>query len=629
MSSSQYIAQSFTLNMKDSFRSDTSGYFATGVDLYFSEKDSNLPVTVEIREVDPTSNVLTNKYVPFSRVYYQSNNINISTDGSAPTPFLFECPIYLLTDREYAIVVIPAGGSPNYRIWTSRLGGEDIVTGNRVTQQPSVGMLYASGVPIPEEDLKFRLYIGDFDTSTSGIIVVKNEPKEYFTIANSAGGRLNNIGEYVHGHTRIIGTFANTVLMSSGKIANGSLYVQGFVSNATGTLSTYNSSYLEVKDVKTTAKFKGGERIRIRTNVGSGGISLGTGSIVGNSTGVITATVTPVGTVSYYDEVNSANVQLYVANSSYINSGPISSCTYNRMFNSNTYIKGQTSGYTARIVSMNNLEYNLASFQSRFLLPSNTTFSSEGKFATSASTRDASFTRININDDTDFITPRYVLSRSNESNTSSSAAAVAINRSAEIRYILTSNNRFASPALDLRQLSSTTVLNIINSNTDIGSSEDFVISGGTAKARYITRKVVLADGQDAEDLRIYLTAYKPSGSDVFVYYKVLHAEDDDTFDLARWIPMTRVVSEGFTADAVYSSSSNRNDLLELTYDVPEYSNNYRSGANTTNSNIIEYRNSARARFVGYKYFAVKIVLVNQNSSNPPRVKDLRAIALQR
>ena len=79
MSSSQYIAQSFTLNMKDSFRSDTSGYFATGVDLYFSEKDSNLPVTVEIREVDPTSNVLTNKYVPFSRVYYQSNNINIST----------------------------------------------------------------------------------------------------------------------------------------------------------------------------------------------------------------------------------------------------------------------------------------------------------------------------------------------------------------------------------------------------------------------------------------------------------------------------------------------------------------------------------------------------------------------
>jgi hypothetical protein len=178
-------------------------------------------------------------------------------------------------------------------------------------------------------------------------------------------------------------------------------------------------------------------------------------------------------------------------------------------------------------------------------------------------------------------------------------------------------------------MSATTVLNLINSNTDIGSSEDFVISGGRAKARYISKKVVLADGQEAEDLRVYLTAYKPSGSDVHVYYKVLNGEDSDTFDQSRWIPMQRVTSEGFTANAVYSSSSNRNDFLELVYDVPQYSNGYRSGANTSNDNILEYRNTARARFVGFKYFAVKIVLVNQNSSNPPRVKDLRAIALQR
>jgi hypothetical protein len=221
------------------------------------------------------------------------------------------------------------------------------------------------------------------------------------------------------------------------------------------------------------------------------------------------------------------------------------------------------------------------------------------------------------------------LSRSNESNTSSSAASVAVNRSTELKYVLTSNNRFSSPAIDLRQIHATTVLNLINSNTTIGSSEDFVISGGNALARYITRKVVLADGQDAEDLRVYLTAYKPSGSDVYVYYKILNAEDNDTFEQTRWIPMDRVVSEGFTSSVVYSSSSNRNDFLELVYDVPTYSNGYRSGANTTNSKIIEYRNSARARFVGYKYFAIKIVLVNQNSSNPPRVRDLRAIALQR
>ncbi len=625
MSKIQYIAQSFSINMKDAFKISTSGYFATGVDLYFSQKDNNLPVAVEIREVDPTSNLLTNKYVPFSRVYQQANNINVSTDGSKPTPFIFESPIYLLDDREYAIVVTPGGGSPNYRVWTSRLGEEDRVTNNRVTEQPSVGMLYASGVPVPEEDLKYRLYIAQFDTSTSGLIVTKNEPRDFFTIANSAGGKLNRVGETVHGPTRLVGTFANTASMSA--VANGSLYVQGFVSNATGTLTTFNGSYLVVKNVSTNAKFKGGERVRIRTNVGTGGISLGTGTIVGNSTGAITSATTPIGTVIYYDEVNSANVYLHLANCSYTNSG--AACTSNRMFTPDTYVKGQTNGYTTRIVSINNLQYDLANFQSKFILPSNTSIRAEGKFATSTSTRDSSFLKININDDTEFGAPRYVLSRSIESNTSASSATAATNRSAEVRYIITSNNKFGSPAFDLRQMSATTVLNLINSNTDIGSSEDFVISGGRAKARYISKKVVLADGQEAEDLRVYLTAYKPSGSDVHVYYKVLNGEDSDTFDQSRWIPMQRVTSEGFTANAVYSSSSNRNDFLELVYDVPQYSNGYRSGANTSNDNILEYRNTARARFVGFKYFAVKIVLVNQNSSNPPRVKDLRAIALQR
>lgn len=708
MSDTQYIAQSFLINMKESFKISTSGYFVSAVDLFFSEKDRNLPVTVEIREVDPTSNLLTNKYLPFSRVYQQSNNINVSTDGSKPTPFIFESPIYLQDNREYAIVITPGGGSPNYRVWTSRLGGEDKITKNRVTEQPAVGMLYASGVPVPEEDLKFRLYIADFDKSTSGTVVVKNEPKDYFTIANSAGGRLNKVGETVHGPSRVVGSFSNTVDFST-SIANGSIYAQGITSGAKGTLTTFNGSYIIVKDVTIAAKFQSAESINIRTNVGVGGISSGTGTIL--ASGSITSVTTPVGTVSYYDEVNSANVYLHIANCSYVSSG--TACTYNRMFTPDTYIKGQTDGYTTRIVSINNLQYDLANFQSRVLQPSNTTIYAEGKFATSASTRDSSFIRINMNDDTEFASPRYVLSRSNESNTSSSAASVAVNRSTELKYVLTSNNRFASPAIDLRQIHGTTVLNLINSNTDIGSSEDFVISGGNAKTRYITRKVVLADGQDAEDLRVYLTAYKPSGSDIFVYYKILHAEDNDTFEQTRWVPMNRVVSEGFTSSAIYSSSSNRNDFLELVYDIPTFptslsgtvydpvgsiltgtvstsagsntitgsstsfntqlsvgnvirisglSGTYRihniggatsmtvtsqpassvsnkdafqvfainqSGSNTTNSKIIEYRNSARARFVGFKYFAIKIVLVNQNSSNPPRIRDLRAIALQR
>jgi hypothetical protein len=110
------------------------------------------------------------------------------------------------------------------------------------------------------------------------------------------------------------------------------------------------------------------------------------------------------------------------------------------------------------------------------------------------------------------------------------------------------------------------------------------------------------------------------------YYKILAAEDNDTMADVRWIPMELNEDQGFTAASRYSSSENKDDFLELTYDVPNYTNTARSGANNS-TGIIEYRNSTRVSYSKFKYFAIKIVLTNSTSSNPPRVKDMRAIAL--
>jgi len=231
---------------------------------------------------------------------------------------------------------------------------------------------------------------------------------------------------------------------------------------------------------------------------------------------------------------------------------------------------------------------------------------------------------MNLNGDTTFDAPRFVLSRSVESNTVASSSTMASSKSFEVLLNLATTNRYVSPAVDLRRVSSTIVNNLINSNTDIGSSEDYAKTGGSAKARYITRKITLAEGQDAEDIRVYLTAYKPSTAQVSVYYKVLHREDSDTFDESRWIPMDQE-----TSTTVVSDSVSTEDFREYIYNIPTYSNTSRSGANTTNSSILEYRNSTRARFVGYKYLSIKIVLTSSTSSNPPRVRDLRVLALQR
>jgi len=56
-------------------------------------------------------------------------------------------------------------------------------------------------------------------------------------------------------------------------------------------------------------------------------------------------------------------------------------------------------------------------------------------------------------------------------------------------------------------------------------------------SRYISKTVVLADGQDAEDLVVFLTAYRPQGTNIQVYGKVLNATDSDPFDDKSWTPM--------------------------------------------------------------------------------------------
>lgn len=619
-SASDPIAQTFLVNTLQSSKISGTGAFITKIDLFFSTKDSVLPVIVEIREVDPSTGYPTLRTVPYGQAIVPSASVNTSSDGSKPTPIYFPAPVYLLNDREYSVTVIPGGMNPNYRVFTARIGDNDLLTGNRITAQPASGMMWISSndraySAVQEEDMKYRIYMAKFDKSVTGSIVIKNENRDYLTVANQSAA-LHKVGETVHGTTLVRGTFANTKTL---QIANNTTFAQGFVSGATGIITSFASDQIVIRDVSTTAKFKGGESIRIRTNNAT------TGGIVGNSSGGVTSATTPTGVVTYYDAVNYANTHLHLANTSFTNSG--AAYTSNRMFTPDMWIRGQANGYTARILTLNNLKGDVLKLTSDYLQPSNTAISASTKMAKSTSTRDTSYVDININSDTEYTAPRYILSRSVESNTSASSSTFASSRSAEFKLTLTSTSNLSSPAVDLRRASLTMVENLINSNTAIGSSEDGVKSGGNAKARYITRRVTLADGQDAEDLRVYVTAYQPSGAGVHVYYKALNREDSDTFADSKWIPMTRVTDAGFTSTARYSSSEDTQDFIELAYKIDTYSNTHKSGANTTNG-IMEYRNTLGGRYVGFKYFAIKIVLTHTTSTKPPRIRDFRAIALQ-
>ena len=184
------------------------------------------------------------------------------------------------------------------------------------------------------------------------------------------------------------------------------------------------------------------------------------------------------------------------------------------------------------------------------------------------------------------------------------------------------------PAIDIGRTYLVNIENSINADST-GEDSQWVngpaanTTGGSASARYITKTVILEDGQDAEDLIVYLDAYTPGDALVKAYYKILNREDDDLLEDRGWVPMT-----DSTSNLVFSSTENLNDFSERKYTVPTWSDTYKSGSNTT-TGIIQYTNNSRVAFSRYKYLKVKLVLLSSATVNPPRVKNFRTIALQK
>ena len=153
------------------FVSDNTGVYATSVDVFFERTDdTNTPVQLDIRTVE--LGIPSKKVLPFSRVFLDPDQIegNLSTNGSLPTKFTFQSPVYLSPATEYAICMLSA--STKYRVFISRVGENDLITDEFVSNQPALGTLFKSQnastwTPSQWEDLKFTLNRAVFEPSGS------------------------------------------------------------------------------------------------------------------------------------------------------------------------------------------------------------------------------------------------------------------------------------------------------------------------------------------------------------------------------------------------------------------------------------------------------------------------------
>lgn len=175
------LAQTFEVSES----SYPNGFYLESVDLFFSSKDSDLPVTVELC---PVVNGIphTSVILPFSTVVKSPSAITANASTPTATNFKFTTPVYLAAGT-YAILV--KANTSKYSLFVANIGELDMVTDERISSVFSGGVLFkaqnsseASGDA--STDLMFNLNRCQFSTLTSPTIVLNHIDQTIDSVVN-------------------------------------------------------------------------------------------------------------------------------------------------------------------------------------------------------------------------------------------------------------------------------------------------------------------------------------------------------------------------------------------------------------------------------------------------------------
>ena len=570
---------------------EAEGVFVTSTDLFFEQFHPELGFRVQIRELNSGGNI-TQEVLPYSEVWVdrkirdsQGNRIDnpilqTSDDGTAPTNVEFKAPVFLYNETSYAIVISAENINPDTYLWISRIGQTDVATQQAVTSRRLTGAIYTTNNSVnwdivPQADLKFKLYRAKFETDVDRTGILKNRPYEFFNLTN-VPNTYTNIGETINGSDRI------TVSLASGTISDGD-DVTGQTSNVAGVVVPNGYDGISVKT--TGFGFEVGEPVIFS----SGGTT--------TAEGTITAIASGSATLAKFDPTTN---EMKLSNS-------------NGQFFENGLIEGANSDITSTIDSYYEYKYSSTTLKPDFLSFQETICNFEKRGRRSSDNAFGSYIDGDEDGTSSFDEEYQILSRSKEVELFGESGF-----SSNARVTMSTTSEYLSPVVDMSRANSVYIHNLVNADV---SGEDEP-SNGNLTNKYISKVITLDDGQDAEDLNVFLSAYRPPSktsveNDIRVWMRVKHAEDPAPFSTRPWMEM---ISNNDT----FSSSDNEFDFIAISYNVdPE---------NLNGSDIVSYDttvDSSPITFSTFKQYQIKIGIVGGNSAIVPKIGDFRAIALQK
>ena len=445
------IAQTFMVDDKD-------GIFLTSVDLFFSSKDAVKPVQVQIRTVE--QGYPTTKILPFGQVFVESSDVNTSTDGTSATTFTFPSPVFLKEGTEYCFVA--KCNSPNYTVYTARLGDKTLDGNRLISRQPHFGGLFKSQnartwTAEQNEDIKFILKRAKFTTDTTGSIHLVNDVMPTKTLkqnpieTNSTAGSGTTFG-------------SNPAIIKVNHPNHGMHSTSNNVTIAGLASGDYNG--IDASNINGTY-----------TTIGN--ITLDSYTITAQSSDVATST----------GDVGGTSV----------------TATRNMLFDVIQPVIGtmQPPGTTITSSMRNTTGKTLEGSETEFSLD------------TAAKAKS-----VNLNIDFYKTAPSMVASAINETNEMSGSKSFALTIS------MSTPKDNISPVIDIQRLSLFLIQNRMfspTSGTTVDFVAETTNTGGSAPAKYITKPVLLTNESTALDVR--LTASVQSTSAVKVFYRTTNVDD--------------------------------------------------------------------------------------------------------
>ena len=607
-------AQSFFLDSTSA--QGASVVFVTSIDLYFKDKPSadktqsgtSKPgVTLNICEVqENVPNWRTADIKTIARVEY--DNITTSTNATSATKFTFDTPVILKTNKQYAFL-IKFDANESFALWKSRVDEVDINTG--VSIKLSSGKVDGNAydvtngfdvTPLSDVDYKFKINVAKFTGARSNTFTISNEAYDFLKLSSGSVNGTFIGGEYIYQQQA---NLTGTVVVSSGSanvdgtsttftsdISNNDLIViaNSTVSQVRKVNIVANTTYMNVTSAFSTSasgvnirKFNTGtistdetSNTIIGTNTNFGSISSNTYIIISDGTDGNTE----VRKVVSVDSVNQSMVLDVVPSFTNTTSGyfvsPVgkvdsfkaygdfltiydSSANTSSYFSGSSIIKGVDSFANATVSSIENVSISRFAPYFNVKVPSGTKAKYYVNFANTTYAKTAgNLTEVDLGKNALLSYPGMIASRSNEVNNPTNLFANSKSFNAKLEF--SSDNPFVSPYVLEENLDFGIQQFIINN-----SSVNETYSNGDAYSKYVSKPVVLNKDQVAEDLIVYLTAFKPSGTDIEVYAKLLSEEDGENLNQKNW---TKLALDVPTGSAINSLNSNPNDFIELKYVIP-------------------------------------------------------------